>query len=116
MKENSGGSYLSSFIINQVGEIKLPVTIDGHHIKGSPYRVIACQDYSSMQKPVNNGGKMGKAFAIACDDGLWVMTYDSHNCVYVFDNYSKLIKKFGNKGSSKRQFHFPHGLAFGANG
>ena len=54
---------------------------------------------------------MGKAFAIACDDGLWEMTHDIHNCIYVFDNSAKLIKMFGSKG----RFHFPHGLAFGAN-
>jgi len=46
----------------------LSITIEGQHIKGSPYSVMVCQDYKTIDKPikiVNDGGNMGEAFAIA---------------------------------------------------
>ena len=36
VKDNNDGSYSASFVTKHVGEVKLSVTIEGQHIKGSP--------------------------------------------------------------------------------
>ena len=116
VKDNDDGSYSASFVTKHVGEVKLSVTIEGQHIKDSPYSVMVCRDYKSIKQPVkvvNDLGNMGEAFAVACNkDGIWALTCDSHHCVYMFDSHDKLIRTFGCEGSAKGQFRYPYGLAF----
>ena len=119
VKDNKDGSYSASFVTEQVGEAKLSVTIEGEHIKGSPYSVMVYQDYKSIDKSikiVNSGGNMGYPWAIAFGrDGVWAVTDNSHHCMYIFDGQDQLVKKFGSKGKRNGQFSNPHGLAFDAN-
>ena len=37
--KNNDGSYTSSFVLQQVGEMKLTILVNGQHIKESPYSV-----------------------------------------------------------------------------
>ena len=53
VKDNNNRSYSASFLTKHVGEVKLPITIEGQHIKGSPY-VIMLQDYESIEKPMKS--------------------------------------------------------------
>ena len=119
VKDNKDGSYSASFVANQVGEVKLSVTIDGEHIKGSPYSVMVCRDYKSVDKPlkvVNDGGNMGYPWAIAFGkDSVWAVTDDSYHCVYIFDGQDQLVRKFGSSGCRIGQFSCPRGVAFDAN-
>ena len=52
VKDNENGTYSASFVTKQVGEAKLSVTIEGEHIKGSPYSVMVYQDYKSIDEPI----------------------------------------------------------------
>ena len=119
VKDNKNGNYSASFVANQVGEVKLSVTIGGQHIKGSPYSVVVCRDYKSVDKPlkiINDGGNMGCPWAITFGrDGVWAVTDCTYHCVYVFDGQDQLIRKFGSNGSGNGQFSNPRGLAFDAN-
>jgi len=100
----------------------LSITIEGQHIKGSPYSVMVCRDYKTIDKPikiVNDSWTMGCPFAIAFGkDGVWAVTNCNTDltchCVYVFDSQDKLLSKFGSHGSSNGQFKYPKGLAFDA--
>ena len=68
VKDNNDGSYSASFVTKHVGEVKLSVTIEGQHIKGSPYSIMMCRDYKSIEQPikvVNDGGNMSYPWAIA---------------------------------------------------
>ena len=118
VKDNHDGSYLASFITEQVGETKLSVTIKGQHIKGSPYSVIVHQDYKGLDKPikvVNNGGSMGCPYGVAfAMDGMWAVTDCSYHCVHIFDSQDQLVRKFGSHGSGSGQFTELYGLAFDA--
>ena len=121
MKDNKDGSYLASFVTKQVGEAKLSVTIEGEHIKGSPYSVMVYQDYKSIDKPmkiINDDGKLkmsgpwGVAFG---KDGAWAVADCNEDCVYIFDGEDQLVRKFGSNGRGSGKFAYPHGLAFDAN-
>ena len=52
VKDNNDGSYSAPFVTKQVGEAKVSVTIEGKHIKGSPYSVMAYREYQSIDKPI----------------------------------------------------------------
>ena len=111
VKDNNDGSYSASFVTKHVGEVKLSVTIKGQHIKGSPYSVIMCRDYKSVDKPikvVNDGGNMGYPWAIAFGrDGVWAVTDCNYSCVRIIDGQHHLVRKFGTNGSCSGQFSNP---------
>jgi len=118
-EENSVGGYtFQAYVIaSQIGKVKLGITVNGKHIKGSPYSV-QIRQYSSLDKPnkmVDNDGRMGKLVGIAFnEDGMWAVADYSNNCVCIFDNRNQLIRKFGSPGSDNGQFNNPCGLAFDA--
>ena len=119
VEDNQDGSYAVSFLANQTGEVKLSITINNVHIKGSPCSVQVLPQYSALDKPnkiVDDGGRMGYPWGIAFGkDGVWAVTDWVNHCVYIFDNQDQLARKFGSNGTRNGQFNFPAGLAFDAN-
>ena len=115
VRDNNDGSYMASFVPQQVGEVKLSVFVNGQQIKGSPYSVMV-RDYTSVNKPskiLNNDGNMGGPWGIAfAKNGMWaVVDYTSH-CVYIFDGEDRLVRKIGSKGYGNGQFNSPAGVTF----
>ena len=119
VKDNRDGSYSASFVANQVGEVKLSVTIKGQQIKGSPFNVKVHGKYTTIDKPskvVNEGGRMGKPWGIAFGiDGMWAVTDVVNHCVWIFDREDQLVRKFGSNGKGSGEFSNPAGVAFDAN-
>ena len=119
VRDNNDGSYMASFVAQQVGEVKLSVSINGQQIKGSPYSVVVQSDYSRVGKPskiVNNDGNMGEPWGIAFGmNGMWAVADYSKHCVYIFDEQDQLIRKIGNHGSDNGQFKYPEGVTFDSN-
>ena len=116
VRDNNDGSYMASFVPQQIGEVKLSVFVNGEQIKGSPYSVIMVGDYTSVNKPskiVNIDGNMGKPWGIAFGkNGMWAVADWSNHCVYIFNGEDQLIRKFGSHGSGNGQFSYPEGVAF----
>ena len=118
VKDNKDGSYSASFVANQVGEVKLSVTIKGQQIKGSPFSVKVHGKYNTIDKPskvVNEGRRMGEPWGIAFGkDGIWAVTDDTNHCVWVFNREDQLVRKFGSNGTGNGEFNRPLGIAFDA--
>ena len=116
VRDNNDGSYMASFVAEQVGEAKLSVAINGEQIKGSPYSIVVGRNYQAIDKPskiVNNNGSMGKPWGIAFGrNGLWAVADCSNHCVYIFDDKDQLVRKFGSYGRNNGQFCTPRGVAF----
>ena len=121
VKDNSDGSYVASFVVQQVGEVKLSVSINGQKIKGSPYSLVVEHyiNYTRVDKPnkiVNNCGNMGAPWGIAFgNSGIWAVADNTKHCVYIFDGQDKLIMKIGNYGSGNGQLSRPEGVTFDNN-
>ena len=119
VKDNKDGSYSASFVANQVGEVKLSVTIKGQQIKDSPFNVKVHGKYTTLDKPskvINEGGRMGKPWGIAFGrNGMWAVTDETNHCVWIFDREDQLVKEFGSKGTDNGKFNRPFGIAFDAN-
>ena len=116
VRDNNDGSYMASFVAEQVGEAKVLVCINGEQIKGSPYSIVVGRNYQAIDKPskiVNNNGSMGQPWGVAFSrNGLWAVADWSNHCVYIFDDRDELVKKFGSYGSNNGQFSGPRGVAF----
>ena len=116
VRDNNDGSYMASFVAEQVGEANLSVTINGEQIKGSPYNIVVGRNYQAIDKPskiVNANSSMGKSWGIAFGrNGLWAVADCSNHCVYIFDDKDQLVRKFGSNGSNDGQFNYPRGVAF----
>ena len=116
VRDNNDGSYMASFVAEQVGEAKLSVSINRKQIKGSPYSIVVGRNYQSIDKPnkiINDNGSMGLPWCPAFGrNGLWAVADYSNHCVYIFDDKDQLVRKFGNKGSNNGQFNNPREVAF----
>ena len=110
---------MASFVANQIGEVKLSVTIKGQQIKGSPFSIKVHGEYTAIDKPskvVNEGGRMGAPCGIAFGrDGMYAVGDCSHHCVWIVDRQDQLVKKFGINGAGNGQFLYPCGVAFDDN-
>ena len=115
VRDNNDGSYVASFVPQQVGEVMLSVFVNGQQIKGSPYSVMV-KDYTSVNKPtkvLNNGGNMGEPWGITfAKNGMWAVADCTNNCVYIFDAEDRLIWMIGSYGSGNSQFYYPAGVTF----
>ena len=112
VRDNNDGSYMASFVAEQIGEAKLLVSINGEQIKGSPYSIVVGRNYQSIDKPtkiVNMDLTWGVAFS---RNGLWAVADFSNDCVCIFDDKDQLVRKFGSKGSNNGQFIDPRGVTF----
>ena len=118
VRDNNDGSYMASFVPQQVGEVKLSVFVNGQQIKGSPYSVMV-RDYTLLvnkpTKVLNNDGNMNNPWGIAfAKNGMWAVagTDFFNNCVYIFDEEDRLVRKIGSKGYGNGQFSSPAGVTF----
>ena len=111
VRDNNDGSYMASFIPQQVGEVKLSVFVNGEQIKGSPYSVMV-RDYRSVNKPSKIVDNEGQPWGIAFGkNGMWAVADTYNDCVYIFDGEDQLVRKFGNYGSGSGRFKHPQGVA-----
>ena len=49
VKDNKNGSYSISFVVNQIGEVKLSATIKGQQIVGSPFSITVHGNYTTIE-------------------------------------------------------------------
>ena len=116
VRDNYYGSYMASFVAEQVGEAKVSVSINGEQIKGSPYSIVVGRNYQAIDKPskiVNGNGGMREPWGVAFGrNGLWAIVDYSNHCAYIFNDKDQLVRKFGSNGSNNGQFSFPRGVAF----
>jgi len=113
---NNDGSYTASFVAQQIGEIKILVSVNGHQVKGSPHSVVVLNNYTALNKPrkiVNNDGQIGYPWGIAfCKNGMWAVADLTNHCIHIFDDQDQLVRTFGSKGSSEGQLYCPRGIKF----
>ena len=97
VQDNSDGSYTASFVGKQVGNARLKVSVDGKQIKGSPYSLVVCRNYESLNMPNNiiEGAKiLGQPQGIAfgwC--GMYAVADQMYRKVCLFDCQNQLVRK-----------------------
>ena len=115
--DNDDGSYMICFAAQQVGGVELSVFVNGHEIKGSPFRIAIQENVIKTSKIItSHDDSFGQLWGIACsDNGMWAVADWINNCVHVFDSEDRLFKKFGSRGNRNGQFEYPCDVAFDDN-
>jgi len=117
VRDNNDGSYIASFVIQQIGEVKVSVCINGHQIHNCQLKCTAkLVDYTAIENPWQeiNSLKMHLPWGIAFGkDGVWAVPDFGKHLVYIFDGQDQLINEIG--GKCDAQFDTPSGVAFDSN-
>jgi len=113
------GTYMICFVAQQVEEINLSVFMNGHEIKGSPFRILVQENPIKPSKVITShdaGDGFGQLWGIACsNNGTWAVADWIKNRVHIFDSQDKLLTRFGSRGRKNGQFEYPCDVAFDEN-
>ena len=117
VEDDYDGSYKVKFTPKYMGKAKLAASINGQHVKGSPYDVTVYHDYHNITKVDSyKTGKDSQPWGIATGRyGVWAVTDNHNHCVYLLSRYSQILKKFGSQGNGDGQFENPSGIVFDNN-
>ena len=106
VEDHGDGTYTITLTPQTAGPHQLVITVDGHHVQGSPYDLEVKRDYTSLcdvQQVINVKDPL--CVAIHENGDIYVGSYDHH--IYVFDQGGHLKNTIGSKGSGDGQFNVP---------
>ena len=106
VEDHWDGTYTIILTPQTAGPHQLVITVDGHHVQGSPYDLEVKRDYTSLcdvQQVINVKGPY--CIAIHENGDIYVGSYDHH--IYVFDQGGHLKNTIGSYGSGDGQFYGP---------
>ena len=128
--DNNDGSYKVTFTPQHIGKAKLVVSINGQHVKGSPYDVTVNNDYNLIgitridSNCISGDSKQPWSIGIG-RYGVWAVTDHHNHCVYLLNRHTpqhknykdeyQMLKKLGGQGNDDGQFQNPRGVAFDSN-
>ena len=119
--DNKTGSYHISYLPRVQGRCKLSIKVNGEHIRGSPFTVLA---KPFQFKPVLTFGKKGSAngmfqfplgIAVSNRDEIAVTDQYNHR-VQIFNSNGDFIRSFGRSGNNQGEFNRPFGIAYDKDG
>ena len=108
------GTYLVSLTPQQLGEHKLFLTVKGHSIQGSPFKVsvAASRDYTTLKNPVQTITGINYPYFIAfSNNGDIFVTSHGDQCIYVYDTSGRQKTTIGSCGTGPLQFNYPMGIS-----
>ena len=109
--DNGDGTYLVSVAPQQLGQHHLSITVNGGHIKDSPFtlNIVQQRDYTRLKEPSQTITGISNPYSIAfSDNGDMFVT--STNCIYVYDKSGNKKATIGSYGTGKLQFQLPHSI------
>lgn len=117
VKDNGNGIYDISITPQSVGEHQLNITVEGEHIKQSPFviGVRECRSYTSLSCQQNYNAT-SQPWDVACSDKdeIFVVNYGYH-CIQVINkqtgNAIRTIGTGGSYGTGNLQFYYPSSIA-----
>ena len=114
VSDNDNGTYVTSFVPKSSGGCSLSVTIQGQPIRGSPFqlRVRKLRDYRTVSYYEKCFTLSGTAWVVGVSDKKEVFVgVGGPHCISVFDTEGYHLRSIGTKGSGRRQFSSPSGIA-----
>ena len=107
VEDHGDGTYTITLTPQTAGPHQLLITMDGHHVQGSPYDLEVKSDYTSLcdAQQVINVKVNPLCVAIHENGDIYVGSGDHH--IYVFDQGGYLKNTIGTYGSGDGQFNGP---------
>ena len=111
VEDHGDGTYTITLTPQAAGPHQLLITVDGHHVQGSPYDLEVKNDYASLcdVQQVVNVKDNPLSVAIHENGDIYVGSNDDH--IYVFDQGGHLKNTIGSKGSGDGQFNAPSSIS-----
>ena len=113
VEDHGDGTYTLTLTPQTAGPHQLVITVDGHHVQGSPYDLEVKSDYTSLcnVQPLQVINVKGKPLCVAIHENgdIYVGSNDHH--IYVFDLGGHLKNTIGSYGSGDGQFNGPGGIS-----
>ena len=109
--DNGDGTYLVSVVPQQLGQHHLSITVNGRHIKDSPFtlNIVPQCDYTQLKKPSQTITDINRPLDIAfSDNGDMFVT--SEHCIHVYDKSGNRKATISSRGTGELQFKYPHGI------
>ena len=106
VEDHGDSTYTITLTPQTAGPHQLLITVDGHHVQGSPYDLEVENDYTSLcdaNQVINV--KYPSCVAIDENGDIYVGSADHH--MYVFDQGGHLKNTIGSKGTGDGQFNVP---------
>ena len=117
--DNGDGTYLVSVVPQQLGQHHLSITVNGRHIKDSPFtlNIVPQCDYTQLKEPSQTitgihtpGISISYPRHIAFSDNGDMFVTSSDDCIYVYDKSGNRKATIGSRGTGKLQFQWPQGI------
>ena len=112
--DNCDGTYLVSVVPHQLKQHFLSITVNGGHIKDSPFalNIVQQRDYTHLEKPSQTiTGIEHPQYIAFSDNGDMFVTNSGDHCIHVYDKSGNRKTTIGSKGTGELQFQSPHGIS-----
>ena len=98
--DNKDGTYVTSFIPQRIGEHKLSITIDGNHIKESPFSMYVREErkYESLSTMQQCFGLSGFPYDVAVEDNevyVAMLCGNNYGGIEVFNQNQQRVRSIG---------------------
>jgi tripartite motif-containing protein 2/3/tripartite motif-containing protein 71 len=99
------------------GRHQLHITVEGRHIRGSPFSLTVTSPVEKLGIPILTIGSVEGPLGVAMNRrGEVVVTEWEGHCVSVFSPSGEKLRSFGTRGSNQGEFDSPHGVAVDGEG
>ena len=98
--DSKNGTYTTTFTPQRIGEHKLGITVDGNHIKGSPFSMYVRQErsYKSLSSSQQCFSLSAGPYDVAVEDNEVYIAVHECNCIEVFNQNGQRVRIVGNPG------------------
>ena len=111
MEDHGDGTYTITLTPQTAGPHQLLVTMDGHHIQGSPFDLSVKADYTSICDPHQMIEVSGKHYCLAIHRNGDIYAGCEDNHIYVLNHGGHLKKTIGNSGDGDGELYGPVGIS-----
>ena len=110
--DKGDGMYFVSVIPQQLGQHHLSITVNGVHIKDSPFTLntVPQTDYTQLKEPSQTITNASHPQHIAFSENGDIFFTSSDDCIYVYDTSGNRKATIGSTGTGELQFQSPYGI------
>ena len=110
--DNGDGTYLVSVVPQQLGQHHLSITVNGGHIKDSPFTLntVPQPDYTRLKEPSQTIANASHPRHIAFSDNGDLFVTSGYHCIHVYNKSGNRKATIGSEGTGELQFQSPYGI------
>jgi len=117
VQKKEKNKYTISYQPTHQGRHQLHIQVEGVHIRGSPFAVIARLPIKELGTPIRTIGGVNRPWGVAVNQrGEIIVAENWRHCISIFSQGGEKIRTFGSEGCAQGQFNWPCGVAVDGDG